>query len=170
MVTRANANVCGAGGGHSYLAYTPYSHIMHRIKKRKNSVFCGSLPIKQVHNKCCMPDGSLDTACFVTQVVPTPAILEFLGVVSEQRRTSRNQMIVKRKNVHTSLFVTKRSICRKWEPQSIALFYGHIHVTTDNRGILSGNKLTLWFSFLAYVFLDHVWVLGERLIKLQIWI
>ncbi len=41
------------------------------LKEEKNSVFCGSLPVEQAHNKHCMSNRSQDTAGFVTQVVPT---------------------------------------------------------------------------------------------------
>ncbi len=57
----------------SYWVYLLYRRTMHRIEKRKkNSLFCGSLPVKQTHYECCMSDRSGDTAGFITWVVPTP--------------------------------------------------------------------------------------------------
>ncbi len=61
---------------------------MHRIKKRKSSVFCDSLPIDQTHDECYISDRSRDTAGFVIRVVPTPTEHEFLRVLGEWKRCS----------------------------------------------------------------------------------
>ncbi len=38
------------------------------------------------------------------------------------------------------------------EFQHIALFFKHVHISVENRGTLSGCRLTLWLSFSAYAF------------------
>ncbi len=42
-------------------------HSASNRKKKKNSIFCGLLPIEQVYYNCCISDRSRDTADFVTR-------------------------------------------------------------------------------------------------------
>ncbi len=86
----------------------------HSASSWKNSIFCRSLPIEQVHDERCISGRSRDAVGFVTQVMPHPyqTWLSW-GRWTEEvlcMWTSRNQIIVNRKGVHSSLFTMEKKV------------------------------------------------------------